>query len=676
MNSAIRDFLSGRRISSVVTASMAAVIIVTVTMITVLDVARQRSIFEDKLQEKGLALSRTLNDVLANSLYFRDMEKLRHLAQVASAQPEILSLTIFAPDGRILVGPGTSKFPSGSVGQAVVESIANSGATEVRLLEAYGEVIKPVVVSNDVIGGIRFRFDRTSLDIEVRETVVQHLWQGALVMLAGIVVSFFLARWIVRPVQELHSATDRISAGEFDFAIEQSRNDEIGGLARALEAMTKRLKEAERHQAAQQSKRLREANDQLREEVNERKRAQLTSEQSSQNLAEALENLRRTQQQLVQRERLSAVGQMSSGIAHDINNRLQVILGQADQLLLDKRLADAGDEPLDRLQMIRESVKDAANVITRDFYQPKQQFDGFMEVDLASVAQSAVSLTEPLWKDQALGRGLVVNVVARLDGLPVIEGSLASLREAVINLIFNAVDALPAGGTVTVHGNHEGEFAVLAVTDDGVGMSEDVRQQCLEPFFTTKGEGGSGLGLAMVYRTVNQHGGSMEIESTPGEGTTVSLRLPARAARAPSKRVVHEFKPADALKVLITDDEPFIRKLLAALLEHDGHRVVTAADGNEGYQAFMKGEFDLVILDRAMPGMNGDELALKLHRLAPEVPIIMLTGFGSLMSASGEQPEGVTRTLSKPVTHDELRAAVTDAVANAQHANRVRKPAS
>ena len=539
MRDTVRHFLRGRRINSVVTASMAAVIVLTVTIITVLDVVRQRSIFETKLQEKGLALSRTLNDVLANSLYFRDMEKLRHLAQVASAQPEILSLTIFAPDGRILVGPGTAKFPTGSVAPEVVAATSSGQETDVRLLGDYGEVISPVVVSGDIIGGIRFRFDKAALAVEVRDTVVQHLWQGALVMLVGVFLAYFLARWIVRPVQDLANATNRISAGEFDFSIEQNRTDEIGDLARALEAMTKRLKEAERQQAELQSVQLREANEQLRQEVAERKRAQLASEKSSKNLADALENLRQTQQKMVQQERLSAVGQMSSGIAHDINNRLQVILGQADQLLLDETMRDVGEEAVGRVQMIRESVKDAANVVSllRDFYRPKKQFEGFADVDIDRIVRGAIRLTEPLWKDQALRRGIQVSVEAELGELPIIDGSRSNLREALINLIFNAVDAVPNGGAVTVRTYVDGEFVVLEVSDNGVGMSEAVRQQCLEPFFTTKGESGSGLGLAMVYRTVNQHGGTLDIESARNEGTTVKLRLPASAAQSRSEPV-------------------------------------------------------------------------------------------------------------------------------------------
>jgi len=201
------------------------------------------------------------------------------------------------------------------------------------------------------------------------------------------------------------------------------------------------------------------------------------------------------------------------------------------------------------------------------------------------------------------------------------------------------------------------------VSDTGIGMTEDVRQRCLEPFFSTKGERGSGLGLAMVYGTVKRHRGTLDLDSSVGVGTKVAICFPAESAAEPEVSARSAI-PARALDVLVVDDEPTARDVIAQYLSGDGHRVQTASNGREGLEQFKAGRFDVVVTDQAMPIMNGGELAGLIKALAPSVPVILVTGFGDIMTASDSQPVGVDRILTKPASMAAVREAVADLTAH------------
>jgi CheY-like chemotaxis protein/anti-sigma regulatory factor (Ser/Thr protein kinase) len=289
-------------------------------------------------------------------------------------------------------------------------------------------------------------------------------------------------------------------------------------------------------------------------------------------------------------------------------------------------------------------------------------------VDAHRLVADVVALTQPRWKDQAQAGGRPVRVVTDLAPVPPIAGRAEELRGILTNLVFNAVDALPEGGTITLRVHPDpapppgaGGHVVVEVRDDGVGMTEAVRQQCLDPFFTTRGRRGTGLGLAMVYGVVLRHNGTLEIDSAPGQGTTVRLRLPAHAPVAGEPRAVGGPPPPPGrrLRVLVVDDEPLVRETTVAYLTAEGHRVRTAANGQEALAILDTEPFDLVVTDRAMPDLSGDAVASAAAALG--TPVILLTGFGDLMAATGEQVPGVARILGKPLTGAALREAV-DAV--------------
>src|SRR6195256_1223327 len=294
------------------------------------------------------------------------------------------------------------------------------------------------------------------------------------------------------------------------------------------------------------------------ENLPRRKQAEEDLRESNRELEKALTELKATQQQVIQQERLSAIGQMASGIAHDFNNTLMPILGFSELLLQNDSLLDNKKEARRCLEMLRTSAKDAASVVSRlrEFYRPAETDEEFPIVYLAKIVQQAVSLTEPKWRNQTQAKGLTIEVTAKVQASPSVAGEESALREVLTNLIFNAVDAMPEGGRISLETSIEGSDAVIQVRDTGTGMSESVRQRCLEPFFSTKGDLGTGLGLSMVHGIVERHRGKLEIESTPGEGTTFTIRLPlAESQSTPAPAVAPTTKSKSILNVLIVDDE-------------------------------------------------------------------------------------------------------------------------
>jgi signal transduction histidine kinase len=396
------------------------------------------------------------------------------------------------------------------------------------------------------------------------------------------------------------------------------------------------------------------------ENLSRRRRAEQDLRKANRELEKALRELKATQQQAIQQERLRAIGQMASGIAHDFNNTLTPILGFSDLLLEKPGILENTEQARKFIGFLRTSAQDAASVVARlrQFYRPLDQDEEFPVVDLNSIVTQSISLTEPKWRRQAQADGITIQIESKLQPIPPVAGDESGLREVLTNLIFNAVDAMLTGGTITLETEPDATHVIVRVRDTGAGMTEVVRQRCLEPFFSTKGERGTGLGLSMVYGIIERHRGKIEVESTPGEGTTFIIRLPI--ADSATKKVVapHQVKSKTALKVLVVDDESRVREVITAYLRAEGHIVTTASSGREGFEQFRSQPFDMVVTDRAMPEMSGDQMASLVKQLRPEVPVVLLTGFGALIEVTGSQPKDVDVVLSKPVTLDALRKTI------------------
>ena len=383
-------------------------------------------------------------------------------------------------------------------------------------------------------------------------------------------------------------------------------------------------------------------------------------------LQQAYEELRQTQDAVMQQERLRALGQMASGIAHDINNALSPIALYTESLLgTEPALSKAGRG---KLEIVQRAIDDASRTIARmsEFYRKRSRELPLGQVDANTLVTQVLDLTQARWRDMPLERGEEISIETQLaPGLPAIMGVESELREALTNLVFNAVDALAGGGVITIRTKQTPRGAVeIEIADNGVGMDEATRQRCLEPFYTTKGERGTGLGLAMVYGAVQRHGGDIEIESELGKGTSMRLSFAAGAGTKPNTTgSLHDPRPRLRLKLLIIDDDPILLRSLRDVLEQDGQVVTVAGNGAEGAAMFgaklAEGQpFDAVITDLGMPGMDGRRVAAAIKQASSETPVLLLTGWGERLKAEEEVPPHVDHILSKPPKLAELRAAL------------------
>lgn len=390
--------------------------------------------------------------------------------------------------------------------------------------------------------------------------------------------------------------------------------------------------------------------------------------ESNRQLAEAILELKKTQANMIKQERLHALGQMASGIAHDFNNTLMPILGFSEVLLMNTEALKDGDRVKRYIQKINIAAKDATKIVgrLRGFYRLRQEDEIFRALKLNELVEETIELTEPKWKEQALANGIQILLKTDLAEITPIAGNESELREVLTNLIFNAVDAMPERGTLTLRTRQEPEHVVLEVADTGTGMTEEVRSRCMEPFFSTKGERGTGLGLAIVFGVVHRHGGSIEIETDVGHGTTFILRFPAQSLIPINKESSAEgpTRSTRKLQVLVVEDDPAVREVLASYLVQDGHVFETAENGREGLQKFYASWYHVVLTDLAMPEMNGDQLAIYIKRIAPNKPVILLTGFGDMIKAVDKKPEGIDLVLTKPITLDVLREAFKIVIPN------------
>ena len=383
-------------------------------------------------------------------------------------------------------------------------------------------------------------------------------------------------------------------------------------------------------------------------------------------LQRAYDDLRLTQQAVMQQERLRALGQMASGIAHDINNAISPIALYVETLLeREPGLSVAGRG---YLKVIQRAMDDVVQTVARmrEFYRVNPPTLELKPVNLNDLLRQVVDMTRARWNDMPQQRGISIRPQLQLAAeLPLVLGVESEIREALINLIFNAVDAMVHGGLLTLRtGVMESGEVYVEICDTGQGMDEDTRRRCMEPFFTTKGERGTGLGLAMVYGTVQRHGAEITIDSTVGTGTTIRIAFSRRVAEhAGSAADTGRMAAIRRLRLLVIDDDPLLLKSLRDILEADGHQVTTANGGREGIEAFSqalgRGEhFSVVLTDLGMPYMDGRQVARTLKAISASTPIILLTGWGQRLLDDHELPQHIDQVLSKPPKLRVLREAL------------------
>ncbi len=387
-------------------------------------------------------------------------------------------------------------------------------------------------------------------------------------------------------------------------------------------------------------------------------------------LQRAYDDLRDSQQAIMQQERLRALGQMASGIAHDINNAISPATLYVESIL--DRATALDEKTRSQLETVQRAIGDVAQTVSRmgEFYRKREPENRLVPVNINVILAQVPDLTRARWSDMALARGVEIQMcVEEAQGAPTIMANESEIREALINLVFNAADAMPDGGSITLRARRQAgdsrftrSTVIVEVHDDGDGMDEKTRHRCLEPFFTTKGERGTGLGLAMVYGIAQRHHAELQIESDIGKGTTIRL-LFADSDDVPAELPDRAANSAVSLRILLIDDDPLILQALCDSLEFEGHHVTCAHGGQAGVDMFSaasdRGEpFIVVITDLGMPHVDGRQVAAAIKAKNRNTRVVMLTGWGQRLAETNELPIHVDRMLSKPPNIWALREAL------------------
>lgn len=380
-------------------------------------------------------------------------------------------------------------------------------------------------------------------------------------------------------------------------------------------------------------------------------------------LQAAYESLRSAQDQIVASERLNALGQMAAGVAHDFNNILTGILGRIQLLQIKVDSTGVLPESLrGELALVEKMAMQGAETVRRvqDFTRIRKDVPQD-PVDLNEVVRNAIEVTRPRWKEECEAKGIRIEVCEDLGEIPATVGNGNELAQVMGNLIFNAVEAMPRGGRLTVRTAQDGDWIRLVVSDTGEGMSSGIAERIFEPFFTTK-EKGTGLGMSIVYGIVTRYGGKITVHSREGEGTTFHIRLPVvePRSRVPDRRTAAPRGEGSRARILVVEDDDLNRELFRDALSAQGYEVRPAATGAEGLEMFRRAPFDLVVTDLSMPGMSGWEVSRGVKRIAPEVPVILLSGWAIQQDEASVKASGVDCILAKPCSIRQLRDTVEE----------------
>jgi PAS domain S-box-containing protein len=378
-----------------------------------------------------------------------------------------------------------------------------------------------------------------------------------------------------------------------------------------------------------------------------------------QGIARDISQRKQLEQQLLQTERLRALGEMASGVAHDFNNILGAILGRA-QLL---RRAPQDEQIRRGLEAIEKAALDGASTVRRlQHFTKRRRDEEFFPVDLNQAIRDTLAITEAKWKDESDLAGATIEVVTEFGNISPVMGNISELREVLTNIIFNAVEAMPKGGMLTFRTEEVDGWVWLGVSDTGIGMSDEVKARIFDPFFTTKGVKGTGLGLSVSYGIVRAHHGDITVDSQPGQGTTMVISIPIAAKPAKPLEPQRVPPPTKRGRVLIIDDDAMVRELLADILQSAGHTVVQVSGGWEGIRLFRQARFDLVLTDLGMPECSGWEVAAAIKAITPKTPVALVTGWGITLDRTKLKAAGVDLVLNKPFQYLDVMTVVAEAM--------------
>jgi len=621
----------GLKLTAIILGTSAVVLLLTCTAFLAYDVFTFRKDSVRQLSTLGEIVATNSTGVLA----FANQDDATEILAALRAERHIVAACLYDRQGKIF-----ARYPAGTPDAAFPAAPETDGYHfEGGHLVGFAPVEQ---VLGQRLGTLYLKSDMAALYDRLRLYAGIAILVIALSSLVAYTLSRKLQQQISRPILALAETAKAVSDRQ-DYSVRARKfgDDELGLLTAAFNHMLGRIQE------------------------------QNTA------LQQAYDDLRQTQLAITQQERLRALGQMASGIAHDINNAISPASLYVESLL--EREPNLSERARTYLTTIQRAIDDVAQTVRRlrEFYRKREPQLTLTPVELNKSVEQVAELTRAHRAYTAQQRGVVIGIRTELAPAEIaILGVESEIREALTNLIFNAVDAMPEGGTLTLRtgvvddkasgaGPARPSFATVEVSDTGTGMDEETRRRCMEPFFTTKGERGTGLGLAMVYGTVRRHDARIEIDSAPGRGTTVRLLfpLPAATLELPPEDLPGP-RPSSPLRILIVDDDAVLLDSLARTLVEEGHEVTQAGGGQAGIEAFLGAQrsdrpFAAVITDLGMPHVDGHRVASVVKSASPGTPVFLLTGWGHGLPAEGGMPSHVDRILTKPPKLRELREALS-----------------
>jgi signal transduction histidine kinase/ActR/RegA family two-component response regulator len=390
-------------------------------------------------------------------------------------------------------------------------------------------------------------------------------------------------------------------------------------------------------------------------------------------LKRAYSELESTQENLIKVEKMKALGELTAGIAHDFNNVLAAILGRVQ--LLSKQFKPLKGKQEKRksmrglkaaLEVIEKASLDGAETVRRiqEFSRRRADDKDFTKVDIKEIIEDALEFTKVRWKGEVESKGIQIKIKKELPPLTPINGSPSELREVFTNLINNAIDAMPQGGTIRIESFMDDSIAVIRISDTGKGIPKDITDRIFDPFFTTKDVKSTGLGLSVSYGIINRHRGTITVDSVEGEGTTFTIKFPIAKktgkGKAKEEKIIPINRKQKKASILVIEDEEDVRELLRDILKDAGHRVEVANDGSEGIEIFKKNKFDLVFTDLGMPVMSGWEVAEKVKSINEKVPVALITGWNVKLDGSEMNDSGINLVIQKPFKMEQILNLVQD----------------
>ena len=375
-------------------------------------------------------------------------------------------------------------------------------------------------------------------------------------------------------------------------------------------------------------------------------------------IARDITDRQQMQHQLFQSEKLRSLGELAGGVAHDFNNILAAILGRVQLLKMQFKppagITEKRKSMIDlikSLEIIEKASFDGAETVRRiqEFSRKRVDDKEFTPLNINELLENSLDFTRVRWKDNAESQGIKYNIQTAYSPVPATVGSASELREVFTNLINNALDAMPGGGSIEVMTTVEDDTISIDITDTGGGIPEEIRNRIFDPFFTTKGVQSTGLGMSISYGIISRHKGTIAVKSAEGKGTTFTIKLPV-VAKPLDKRELIKCVPVQTrrARILVVEDEDEVRQLLSDILASEGHKVVAAANGSEGIEVFKQNTFDLVFSDLGMPDMSGWEVAGEIKSINSTVPVILVTGWNIEITNSENRTDSVDKIIQKP----------------------------